>query len=112
MSWTNPFANTGGSGGLNETEVQGVIDTLTISGTYVTQASAQLNFTSFEIIRVNLPTNTIILPVGSNGLHIRILNTKQANLEVKDQSGNTVATMYQELVSFYYNDAWIVFTSY
>lgn len=111
MSWTNPFANTGGSG-LNETQVQGVIDTLTISGTYVSQVAAQLNFTSFEIIRVNLSTNTITLPVGTDGLHIRILNTKQANLDVKDQSGNTVATMYQELVSFYYNGAWVVFTSY
>lgn len=112
MSWTNPFADTGGSGGLNETEVQGVIDTLTISGMYVSQTAAQLNLTGFEIVRVNLPTNTITLPVGSNGMHIRILNMKQANLDVKDQSGTTVATMYQELVSFYYNDAWIVFTSY
>jgi hypothetical protein len=111
MSWTNPFANTGGSG-LNETQVQGVIDTLSISGLYQSQVAAQLNLTTFEIVRVNLPTNTITLPAGVNGTHIRILNTKQADLVVKDQSGTTVATMYQELVSFYYDGAWIVFTSY
>ena len=111
MSWTNPFANTGGSG-LNETQVQGVIDTITISGTYVSQVAAQLNLTGFEIVKVNLPTNTITLPAGVNGMHIRILNLKQANLDVKDQSGNTVATMYQELVSFYFDGSWIVFASY
>jgi hypothetical protein len=112
MSWTNPFANTGGSGGLNEAEVQGVIDTLTISGTYTSQVGAQLNLTNFEIVRVNLSSNTITLPAGSNGMHIRILNLKQANLDVKDQSGSTIATMYQELVSFYYSGSWVVFSGY
>ena len=111
MSWTNPFANKGGSG-LNETQVQGVIDTLTISPIYTNQTTAQTNLTAFEIVRVDLASNTIILPVGADGMHVRILNTKLADLDVKDQSGTTVATMYQELVSFYYTDAWITFTGY
>ena len=111
MSWTNPFANTGGSG-LTEGEVQGVIDTLTMSGIYGSQATAELNLTSFEVVRVNLSTNTITLPDVPNGTHIRILNVKLEDLDVKDQSGTTICTMYKELVSFYYDGSWIVFNGY
>jgi hypothetical protein len=112
MSWTNPFANTGGSG-LTEGQVQGVIDTLSISPVYTNQSTAQTNLTNYEIVRVNLSSDTITLPSGSDGMHIRILNTKVGDLEVKDQSGTTISTIYQELVSFYYlTNTWIVFTSY
>lgn len=112
MSWTNPFANTGGSG-LNETQVQGVIDTLTISPIYTNQLTAFNNLTNYEIVRVNLSSNTISLPDGTEGLHVRILNTKTEDLDVKDGSGTTVCTMYNELVSFYFSSsAWVVFTSY
>ena len=112
MSWSNPFADTGGSG-LNETEVQGVIDTLTISPIYTNQLTAHDNLTNYEIVRVSLDSNTISLPDGTEGMHIRIYNVLTNDLEVKDGSGTTVSTMYNELVSFYYtNDEWIVFTSY
>lgn len=113
MSWTNPFANTGGGSGLNETQVQGVIDTLTISPVYTNQSTAQSNLAEYEIVRVDLASNTITLPVAVDGMHIRIMNTKQEDLDVKDQSGTTISTMYNELVSFYYNvDTWITFNSY
>jgi hypothetical protein len=112
MSWTNPFADTGGSG-LNETEVQGVIDALTISPIYTNQTTAHDNLTNYEIVRVSLASNTITLPDGVEGLRVRILNVLMADLDVKDGSGTTVSTMYCELVSFYYtNDEWVVFSGY
>jgi hypothetical protein len=112
MSWSNPFADTGGSG-LTETEVQGVIDTLTISPIYTDETQAHENLTNYEIVRVNLTSNTITLPVGVEGMHIRILNVFISDLEVKDSSGTTVVTMYLELVSFYYSAGqWIIYSGY
>jgi len=114
MSWSNPFANSGGSTGLTATEVQGIIDELSISPIYTTQATAQQNLLGYEIVRVNLTTNEILLPSNpANGLHIRIKNEKMANLLVKEASGAVVATMYYEICSFYYtNGQWITINSY
>lgn len=118
MSWTNPFANSGGGTGLTATEVQGIIDELTISPVFTSQATAEQNLLSYEIVRVNLTSNEILLPSNpTNGLHIRIKNEKMANLIVKrsseKSSGAVVATMYHEICSFYYtNNEWIVINSY
>ena len=112
MSWTNPFANTGGSG-LTEGQVQGVIDTLTISPIYTNRTTAQNNLLSFELVRLDLAGNEISLPSGTENLHIRIKNEKFEDLVIMNSSGTIVATIYCELVSLYYlNGEWVVFSSY
>jgi hypothetical protein len=114
MSWSNPFANSGGGTGLTATEVQGIIDELSISPIYTSQATAQKNLLNYEIVRVNLASNEILLPSNpANGLHIRIKNEKMGNLLVKGASGAVIATMYYEICSFYYTDnQWVTINSY
>ena len=112
MSWSNPFANSGG--GLTGDQVQTIIDELTISPVYTVKATAESNLSNFEIVRVNLTSNEINLPASpATGLHIRINNEKLENLVVKDGTNEVVATIYKEICSFYYNgSAWVTFTSY
>jgi hypothetical protein len=71
------------------------------------------NIRYYELIRLNLKTNTIAFPNGMVNDHIRLLNISTRPLKVIDASNKEILTMSQEVVSFVFlNDTWITYSSY